>query len=103
MGFPIRTQSGTNRPVQSQKIRSSKFHSYVEEELYYLCSKNQGADQLCSYFTADLRLCFCIGENLVFSKCGSYDENNYIMLYTTINRPRTDFIILFNNSIVFNV
>ena len=28
--------------------------------MYYLCSENKGADQLCSYCTADLRLCFRI-------------------------------------------
>ena len=27
-----------------------------------MCSKNKGADQLCSYCTADLRLCFRIGK-----------------------------------------
>ena len=27
-------------------------------ELYYLCSENKGADQLCGYRTTDLRLCF---------------------------------------------
>ena len=39
--------------VQSQKqARSLKFQ--IEEEgLHYLCSKNKGADQLCSYCTAD--------------------------------------------------
>ena len=26
--------------------------------LYYLCSKNKGADQVCGYGTADLCLCF---------------------------------------------
>ena len=31
---------------------------YVREELYYWCSENKGTDQLCSYCTADLRLCF---------------------------------------------
>ena len=35
-------------------------------------SKTKGADQLCSNCTADLHLCFCIGDNLVFSLCGSY-------------------------------
>ena len=29
-----------------------------EEGLYYLCSENKVADQLCSYCTADLRLFF---------------------------------------------
>ena len=32
--------------------------------LYYLCSENKGADQLCSYCMADLRLCFRIGKIL---------------------------------------
>ena len=32
------------------------------EELYYPCSENNGADQLCSYCTADLCLCFRIGK-----------------------------------------
>ena len=35
--------------------------------MYYSCSENKGADQLCSYCTADLRLCFRIGKNLIFS------------------------------------
>ena len=35
-------------------------------------SENKGADQLRSYCEADLRLCFCTGKNLVFSRCGSY-------------------------------
>ena len=40
--------------------------------MYYLCSENKGADQLCSYYTADLHLCFRLGKNLVFSRHGSY-------------------------------
>ena len=31
------------------------------EESYCPCSENKGADQLCSYCEADLRLCFHIG------------------------------------------
>ena len=34
--------------------------------MYYPCSENKGADQLCSY------LCFRIGKNLVFSSHGSF-------------------------------
>ena len=65
-GFP--TRSDTNRAVQPQKMaRGLKFWIYEEEGLYYLCSKNKGADQLCSYCAADLRLCFLIFKNLVFS------------------------------------
>ena len=43
----------------------------IEEELYYPCSENRGADQLCSYCTADLRFCFRIGKNPVFSWRGT--------------------------------
>ena len=35
------------------------------------CGKNKDTDQLCSYCTADLRLCFCICKSLVFSCEGS--------------------------------
>ena len=40
--------------------------------LYYLCSENKGADQLCGYREADLRLCFHICKEPVFSRRGSY-------------------------------
>ena len=64
----VPTRSDTNRAVQSQKMaRGWTFCIYKEEELYYPCSENKGADQLRSYCEADLRLCFRIGENLVFS------------------------------------
>ena len=43
--------------------RSLKFWTKEEELLHYLCSENKGADQLCSYCTADLRLCFRMGKN----------------------------------------
>ena len=32
------------------------------KELFYLCCENKGADQLCSYCKADLRLYFRIRE-----------------------------------------
>ena len=52
----------------TEDARSSlKFWILVEEELYYPNSENKGADQLCSYCTADLRLCFRTGKNLLFS------------------------------------
>ena len=42
----------TIRSVQSQKkARIMKFWLYVEEELYYPCSENKGADQLHSYIS----------------------------------------------------
>ena len=43
--FPIR--SNTNRAVQPQKMAVClKFRISEVEGLYYLCSKNNGADQL---------------------------------------------------------
>ena len=36
------------------------------EELYYPCSQIKGADQLCSYCEADLRLCFLHIQNVGF-------------------------------------
>ena len=61
LGFTARYD--TNRPVHLQKMaKSLKFRNKEDEELYYLCSENKGAD---------LRLCFCIGKSLVFSSSGS--------------------------------
>ena len=42
----------------------------------YLCSENKGADQLCSYRTADLRLCFRLCRLLVFPCGGSIIATN---------------------------
>ena len=39
--------------------------------MYYPCSENKGADQLRGYREADLRLCFRIYKNPVFSRRGS--------------------------------
>ena len=45
--------------------------------MYYPCSENKGADQLRSYCEGDLRICFRIGKNHVFSRCGSnYNKTN---------------------------
>ena len=44
----FKTRSDTKPQVQSQKkSRSLKFRIEMEE-LYFLCSENKGADQLCS-------------------------------------------------------
>ena len=70
--FRFLTLSDTNQAVQLQKMaRGLKFRIKKEEELYYLCSENKGADQLRDYREADLRLCFRICKTLVFSLCGS--------------------------------
>ena len=48
MWFPNR--SDTNQAVQGQKTaRSMKFRIKDEKGLYYWCSENKGADQLCAY------------------------------------------------------
>ena len=65
-GFP--TRSHTNRAVQPQKMaRGLIFRIWEVEEFYYTCSENKGADQLSGYREADLRLCFRICKNPVFS------------------------------------
>ena len=67
------TRSDTNCAVQQQKMaRDLKFRVLEEEGLFYLCSEIKGADQLRSHCAADLRLCFCICKNQVFSRHGSY-------------------------------
>ena len=43
------TGSDENQPVQPQKIARSLKSWIKEEEMYCPCSKNKGADQLCSY------------------------------------------------------
>ena len=44
----MKTRLGTNWAVQPQKMhRDLKFRIYEVEGLYYLCSKNKGADLLC--------------------------------------------------------
>ena len=69
-GFP--TRSDTDRAVQSQKkISGLKFWIQKEEEMYYPSRENKGADQLRGYREADLRLCFRICKNPVFSRRGS--------------------------------
>ena len=57
-----------SQALQPQKmIRGLKFRIKVVEGLYYPHSENKGVDQLHSYCTADLSLCFDICKNPVFS------------------------------------
>ena len=70
---PVFGVSDQVRVVQPQKMaRGLKFRIKVVERLYYPYSKNKGADQLRSYCTADLRLCFRICKKLIFSQGGSF-------------------------------
>ena len=51
-----RNRSDTNQAVQAQNMaRAWKFRSQEEEALYYPSSENEGADQLCNYYTDDIR------------------------------------------------
>ena len=69
--FP--TRFDTNRHVKSQKqARGLKLQILDEDRLYCPSSENKGADQLCIYCTADLRLCFRICRLFVFLCGGSY-------------------------------
>ena len=70
MWFPNR--SDTNQAAQSQKQAKGLNFRIEEEEVYYLCSENKGADQLRGYREADLHLCFRICRLLVFSRGGSF-------------------------------
>ena len=45
--------------------------------MYYPSSENKGADQLCGYREADLRLCFRICRLLVFPRGGSFLNLQY--------------------------
>ena len=64
-GFP--TRFDRNWASHRKKMaRGLKFRSSEVEELYYLCSENEGADQLGGYHAANLWLCFRICEKAGF-------------------------------------
>ena len=52
--------------------RDLKFRIKEVEGLYYPCSENKGADQLCGNREADLRPCFSICKKQGFSQRGSF-------------------------------
>ena len=62
MRFP--TRPDTNLAVQSQKMAIClKFWIKEVEGLFYLFSKNKGANQVCSYHEADLHLFFAYAKS----------------------------------------
>ena len=66
--FLFPTWFDTNQAVQLQRIaRGLKFQIWKVEGSYCLCSENKGANQLCGYREADLRLCFRICRTLISS------------------------------------
>ena len=56
--------------------RGLKFQIQEVEGLYYLCSENKCADEMHSYHTADVRLCFCIYKKKVCSDAVILHANN---------------------------
>ena len=56
--------------MHQEMARRLKFLIYEEEELYCLCSKGKGADQLRDDREANLRLCSHICKKQVFSYGG---------------------------------
>ena len=92
--FP--TRSDTNWPVQSQKDRSLKFQKKEEEGSYYPCSKTQGADQLCSYCTADLRLCFShLQKKIQFSW-----DSAHLGMMSYARRPSVSHTVMTRQSVI---
>ena len=53
--------------IFAQNIDCGYMSERLSEGLYYLCNKNKGADQLRGNREADLRLCFRICKDPVFS------------------------------------
>ena len=79
---PVFGGSHTNRAVQPQKMdRGLKFRIKVVEGLYYPYSEKQRR----GYREADLRLCFRICKEPVFSQRGSYITS----FFTHENEPQT--------------
>ena len=72
-------QTGSTQISLSSHRRWFEFLDKIEEGLCYLCSGNKEADQLCSYCTADLHLCF-----RVCKKWFSYDMAPIIIVERTM-------------------
>ena len=59
--FDVSDQARHNKIARGFKFRISEVYG-----LYYPCSENKGADQLHSYYAADLHLCFCTCKKSFF-------------------------------------
>ena len=57
------------------------FWVYIEEGLYYQSSENKGAD---------LRLCFCIGKNPIFSRSDSIAHREFYDYTVIIKKMKTE-------------
>ena len=65
--------------------------------MYYPCSENKGADQLRGYREADLRLCFRLGKNPVFSRCSSF--NTGVVFINFKNKHIAGFCVQYTHKI----
>ena len=75
------TRSDTNQSVQSQKMaKSLKLWLYEEDGLYYLRRENIDADQLCSYCTADVCLCFCMHTQKKLISCDTFHISLWLII-----------------------
>ena len=61
--------------------RGLKFLIIKVEGLYYLCSQNEGSDQLLGYRATDLRLCFRICKMQMFSKRLNSNKNQVMVIF----------------------
>ena len=68
LGYQVQQKLACTVTEAGQKPEISEIR---RKGLYYLCSENKGADQLCSDCTVDVRLCYGICRFLVFSCGGS--------------------------------
>ena len=64
MASEFLTRSDTNVPVQSQKQANAQNFRFRKKR--HCAIRIAKAKVLISFCAADLRLCFCIGKNLVF-------------------------------------
>ena len=71
--------------MQPKKMpKGLKFRSQEVDELYYLCCENKGPDQLHSYRTADLRLCFCICKSRFSNDAAQIRLEIYLLSVCTL-------------------
>ena len=89
----VPTRSDTNRPIQSQKMVGGwKFWIQKVEELYYPCSKNKGADQLCSFCEADQIVGFPM-RRLTYKSSLESLWISYWSLHYHQNAPQIKFVV----------
>ena len=78
--FWVPTWSDTNQAVQLQKMaRGLKFRILNVEGLYYLCSENNGADQLRGYYFTMKLICILV---FTYAKCWfSHDAAQMFLIF----------------------